>query len=157
MAARLRPVDDEPHTRLKQVSLFTPTRLAILDAIRETPGISMTDVARRLGKHPSVVYEHLHYLRQARLVLSERNGRRVALFLDGDLTEEERRTARAGPSARVLELVREGVTSPSAIGIALGVSRHSARYHLHRLAQMDLVRTVQTRVLVTVTRFTVAE
>lgn len=157
MASWLRPVEGEPHTRLSKVRLFTPTRLAILDAIRDSPGISMSDVARRISRHPSAVYEHLHYLRQARLVLVEPNGRRVALFLDGDLSEEERRAARAGPSARVLKLVREGISSPSAIGAKLGISRHSARSHLLRLARAGLVRAVETQVLVRVTRFIVAE
>lgn len=153
MAARLRPIDGEPQTRLKQVRLLTPTRIAILDAIRESPGISMGDVARAIGRHPSIVHDHLRYLRQARLVLVEPNGRRVALYAEGELSSKERVEARLGPGARVLELVRQGVASTGAIALELGISRHAARSQLKRLERMGQLRAVEVRVLVKRTKF----
>jgi predicted transcriptional regulator len=79
MAARVRPTDTEPVTRLKQASLWSPTRLAILAHVRAHPGVSYSDVARALGRHPSQIIADAHLLRQAGVLLVFRQrGRRAA-------------------------------------------------------------------------------
>lgn len=82
---RVRPMLDEPHTRLKQASIFSPTRLAILRAVAEEPGVSMSRVARRIGKHPSLVSTDARLLMEAGLVVLEKpHGKRSArLWLNG--------------------------------------------------------------------------
>ncbi len=124
MAARLRPTDDEPRTRLKHVGLFTSERVAILDALREAPGVSRSELARRIGRHPSTVDTHVHVLRQAGLVAKERNGRRVALHAIGyKPSVRERLVARAGEAgAGVLDALKaENVASVTDLADALRI------------------------------------
>lgn len=130
------------------MSIFSVTRIAILDAVRAKPGCSYSDVARAIVRHPSVVYDNARRLQRAGLLIVEPNGRSVALFATGDLTPEQRVEARLGDSYRVLKLVRQGTTSPALIAYELGTSRHAVRHHLERLVALGLVRAVETRVLV---------
>lgn len=154
MAARIRPTPDEPRTRLKQVSLFTPTRVGILDAIRAKPGCSMTDVARAIGRDESTVCTNIRYLREAGLVLVERDGKRAALYLDGHMSERERVLARLGESGPVFEALSRGhPESAASLAHELGLSRNVVRHHLKRLARLGLVRAIEARVLVTRTRY----
>jgi predicted transcriptional regulator len=82
---RARPRAGEPRTRLKQASVFSPTRLAILRAVAAEPGASMSRVARAIERHPSVVSIDVHLLRQAGLIVLEkpRGKRSASLRLPG--------------------------------------------------------------------------
>lgn len=150
MAARLRPTPDEPHTRLKQVSLFSPTRVAILDAVQAEPGLSASETARRIGRDPSTIWNNAHLLVQAGLIRIEREGRRLRIYPTSGLTPEERFLARLGPSAVVYEAIKNGAPGRALpIAHACGITRHAARYHLTRLARLGALRIVEQRKLVT--------
>lgn len=150
MAARLRPSPDEPRTRLKQVTLYSPTRVAILDAIAGAPGASASEVARRIGRDPSTIWNHVHVLAQAGLIRPEREGRLLRLYPVSGLTPRERFLARLGPSAPVYDAIRGGVPGrPVPVAHACGITRHAARHHLTRLARLGVLRIVEQRKLVT--------
>lgn len=154
MAARQRPAAGEPVTKLKQVSLFTPQRIAILDAIRAAPGISLSDLSRRFKRDTSTIDGHLRHLKQAGLVVQERDGKRVALYLNGEFSARERLIARLGDGAEILALVQEGkAKSPAEIAKRLGISRHKTRGQLERLARLGFLREVETQVLVRELRY----
>lgn len=154
----MRPLVDEPASRLKVVSIYSPTRLAILEAARARPGVSLSDVARLIGKHASTIESNVHILHKAGLVRCERDGRRVRLFLAGELSEEQLFRARLGEGAPILEAIRRGVKGrPGAIARELGITRHAACYHLKRLVRLGTLKTVQRRVLVTESRYVVSE
>lgn len=154
MAARVRPRAGEPRTRLKQVSIFTPTRIAILDTVRAHPGCTMTEVARAIGRDESTVSTNARLLRQARLLIVERMGKRSALFIAGASTPEQRLSAQLGASARLLaELDGQVPMSVPYLARTLGESRHFVRYHLTRLTRLGLVRPRAIRVLVTRTAY----
>lgn len=158
MAARLPPVADEPRTRLKQASLWSPTRLAILDAIHVEPGLCASEVARRIGRDPATVWTHLHLLRQAGLVTSDRVGRRVMLFAPGDVPAEDRLRAHLGAGMPVYDAIERGIPGrPMPIARACGMTRHAARYQLTRLVRLGFLRRVAARVLVTQQKFVVTE
>lgn len=158
MAARLRPTPDEPRTRLKQASLWSPTRLAILDVIRERPACSMTDVARAIGRDEATVSTNVRLLRDAGVIIVDRNGRRMALYLTGQLSARERLLARVGDSRPILDAISRGhPESAASIAHELGLSRNVVRYHLGRLARLGLIRTIETKVLVTRTRFVLVD
>lgn len=150
MAARLRPQADEPQTRLKQVSLFTPTRVAVLDAVTARPGASLTDIARIIGRHVSTIDTNARLLVQAGLVRTERDGRRIRLYAVGALSERELFLARLGPSAAVYDAIVNGVPGrPVPLAHACRITRHAAQHHLDRLARLGAIRAIETRVLVT--------
>lgn len=157
MAARIRPMPDEPRTRLKQASIWSPTRLAILDAVQAEPGLSASDAARRIGRDPSTIWNNVRLLTQAGVVRPEREGRRLRLYPVGGVTPEERFRIRLGESAAVYDAVADGVPGrPLPVAHACAITRDAARYHLNRLARMGIFRSVETRRLVTVRSFEIA-
>lgn len=150
MAARVRPVAGEPRTRLKQASLWSPTRLAMLDAIRAHPGMCVSDVARATRRHPATMWTNVHLLVSAGLIRAERDGRAVRLYPAGDMSARERFLARLGPSAPVFEAIESRVPGrPVPIAHACRMTRHAARRHLERLARLGAIHRVERRVLVT--------
>lgn len=158
MAARLRPLADEPHTRLKKASLFTPTRIAVLDAVTARPGASMTDIARIIGHHVSTIDTNARLLVQAGLIRTERDGRRIRLYAVGALSEHELFLARLGPSAVVYDAIVSGVPGrPGPLAHTCGITRHAARDHLGRLARLGAIQSVETRVLVTQSTYRVVD
>lgn len=149
MGARFDATAGEPRTRLKLVTLFTPTRLAMLEAIHARPGLSASEVARAIGRHPATMWSNVHLLLQSELVRSERIGRRLCLFPAAGLSERERFLARLGPSAFVCEAIERGVPGrPVPIAHECGISRHAARSHLSRLARLGLLRTAEQGVFI---------
>lgn len=158
MGARFDPTLGEPRTRLKLVSLFTPTRVAMLEAIHAQPGLSASEVARAIGRHPATMWSNVHLLLQSGLVRAERDGRRLCLFPATGLTERQRFLARLGPSAADFLAIEAGTPGrPVPIAHACGITRHAARHHLKRLARLGALRAVETRVLVSETRFVVTD
>lgn len=150
MAARLRPSPDEPRTRLKQASLWSPTRLSILEAVHAEPGLSVADVARRIERDPSTVWNHLHLLRAATLIRTERDGRQLRVYPANGLSERQPFAARLGASRPVFDAIAGGVPGrPVPIAHACGITRHAARYHLDRLARLGVIKRTERRVLVT--------
>jgi DNA-binding IclR family transcriptional regulator len=149
---------DEPRTRLKLASLWSPTRLAMLDAVHANPGAWMTDVARAISRHPSVVWTSVHLLLRAGLIRRERDGRSVRLWPVSGHSARDLFLARLGPSAPVYEALASGVPGrPVPLAHACGITRHAARYHLTRLTRLGAIRSVETRVLVTERRYLVVE
>jgi ArsR family transcriptional regulator, cadmium/lead-responsive transcriptional repressor len=71
--------------RLKAIS--EPTRLAMLDALRNGPR-TVTDIATAFGLAQPTVSNHIKVLRDAGLVTDERNGTRRHLVVQHDAVEE---------------------------------------------------------------------
>lgn len=71
--------------RLKQAVLLTRSRKRVLNAIAESPGVTMSEIARGFGWHWSAVDYHLHVLRQAGFVVRRRaRGHKYELYLNGE-------------------------------------------------------------------------
>lgn len=148
MAARIPPGPDEPTTRLRQVSLYTPLRLAILDELAATPGATASEVARRVGRHQATIFAHVHHLARGGLVHRLKTGHTVRLFLSGQTTAEERERAIAGETWELLQLVRSGEGDAAQLALRLGLSRSTVQKRLRKLARLGFVRPMQTRILV---------
>lgn len=130
----------------------------MLELIRASPGLCLSDLARALGVHPSTVDSNVHILTQANLIRKVPDGKRVRLFAAGELSPRDAFLARLGASAFVYEAVARGVPGrPVPLAHALGISRHEARSHLARLAKLGVVEARTIHVIVEQRRFVVPE
>jgi DNA-binding transcriptional ArsR family regulator len=69
-------------------SIDDPLRLSICKLIRRNGRLIVTDIYRKLKLEQSVASQHLKWLRTARVVRSERDGKRVYYSLDYELLTE---------------------------------------------------------------------
>lgn len=146
MAARLRPMRGEPRTRLRQVTLFTPLRVAILDAIRGEPGTSAYAISKRLGRRDSRIRDNMRPLFQARLVYGVREPGRVSLYLNGvkPTLREPHARAQSVVTQRVHEYVLvHGEATMRELTSKLGLSRQQvgrALGQLERTGRISVLR-----------------
>lgn len=75
--------DPEEVGCVKTVPLFTPQRTTILNIIHRSPGLSVRDIARRIGLDESSADYHLHQLERAGLIVRRRRGRALAHYPPG--------------------------------------------------------------------------
>lgn len=131
--------------------LAHPTRQAVVDVLREEPGLNRSQVYRRveeeLDETPGDLRYHLDYLVDEGLVVtySERERKEVHCFLvvDASLWRDDRTHVLFGraPSRNVaLFLVDNPGATTEEIADALGLEPSTIRYHLQRLHKRGLIR-----------------
>ena len=124
--------------------LDSPSRRAILDAVRASPGLSMSSLKRQTGYSWGLLYHHTHLLQRSGHVATQLVGRRRVLFpaeapvadarlaahvlLEGETLRAVARTIAGHPGSSMAEVIRASSVSPRA-----------AYYHVRRLLDMGLV------------------
>lgn len=110
-------------------------RLAHL--VRQTPGVTITDVARLVGLSHSTVSYHLRILEHAGEIQGKRDGRSMRYYARGqydDLRTRLRPLLARERVVRIIRLVQEDPdTCPFHIARALQVSVPTVMWHLGKL------------------------
>lgn len=119
-------------------------RERIFEAIRTTPGIAATDLARHANVAWGTTIYHLDVLEQTSMVTSIREGRHRRYFLNGaplDGTKQSVAILQNRVTAEVVERIR---TAPGAtqkeLASATRMSPQALHWHLTRLVGAGLVR-----------------
>ena len=119
-------------------------RKRVFGALRDQPGATRADLARRLALSAPVVQHHLRMLEAHRFVASRRDGRARRFFVSGDAPDAGTFLSRAAlrdPSrGRVARAVAEGARTQRDLVARTGFSQRLVSYHLARLARLGLVR-----------------
>lgn len=124
--------------------LMHPTRRALLEALRATPGATRADLARHLQLAPTTVAHHLAQLAWAGHVVAVRTPRGVGHYLNGTAPPRDARGTAPAPGATAARLLRclqqGGARSLADVAALAGVSEKAAYWHLARLERANLVR-----------------
>jgi DNA-binding transcriptional ArsR family regulator len=83
------PIDSERACAGKLAALADPTRLAVIEILLGGPS-NVTDMNRHLQLAPNLLSHHLRVLRDARLVISWRDGKGVRYALSPDVKVRSR-------------------------------------------------------------------
>lgn len=134
------------YRRLTRTGLLTQsTRREILRLVDEAPGISVGEIASRLGVRRYTVDYHVHLLEKDRLVVSERQLRRVRLYppgaprVRGPLSAVEEAACHPLRRTVLAHLLQRGHASVNDL-VALTASPDSTvRFHVARLVRDGLV------------------
>jgi DNA-binding transcriptional ArsR family regulator len=124
--------------------LDSPSRRAILAAVRASPGLTMSSLKRRTGYSWGLLYHHVHLLERSGHVTTQLVGRRRVLYpaeapladpklaarilLEGETLRIVARAIVDHPGASMAEVVRASSASPRA-----------AYYHVRRLLDAGLI------------------
>lgn len=119
-------------------------REQIFHAIRATPGIAATDLARAAQVSWGTTIYHLEVLEQTRMVTSVREGRHRRYFLNGAPLEQSKHAISVlhnAVTADVAERIRAapGLTQKD-LASATGMSPQALHWHLVRLMGAGLIR-----------------
>lgn len=133
------------YARISRAAVFeNDVREAIFQAIRAAPGISASDLAKKVGVSWGTTIYHLDVLEQNRMVTSLREGRHRRYFENGaNLAASKQAVAilQNPVTAGVVETVKRapGATQKELAG-ATGMSPQALHWHLARLVGAGLVR-----------------
>jgi len=118
------------YTRLRPSRILDhPLRRAIVDLVQKEPGISFSEIARRLDIAPGQLTHHARMLEKAGIVFSSPHGQTRRFFHVG-----HGRLETVAPLAeRALLALRERPMRASDLAKALGVSRQALHYHVKQL------------------------
>lgn len=128
---------------MMQAPALNGVREPYLEAVRQDPGISTAEVARRLGVDDSTAAYHLRRLARAGIIVSEPAARHVAHFAVGSVTPRERLLGHASRTGRAAYAVLRGESRPlSAPEVAerMGVNVGAVRYAMDQLVLLGLAR-----------------
>lgn len=136
--------------------LESAARRGILDAVKQSPGVTLTDLAHRLGFRPSSIIWHTTKLGKAGLVRTDRvAGHRLFYASEGGI--HTRRMAIASyalrqPCTRWLYgvLLRHPGVSLSRLAALASMRLGRAQWHLARLAAANLAIQLHTSQGVTI-------
>lgn len=113
----------------------------ILKTIRDEPGITFRELARRLGLGIGDLQYHLRKLEREGEVFSRRVGRRRYLFPRG-LEEDAQRLLIAistDTRRRILLRLMDGPADQKTLSESLGVSQPTVSYHMGELVKLGVV------------------
>lgn len=121
-----------------------PRRAALLDAIREEPGVHGAQLAKRLGMGNGALLYHLAVLERERIVAPVQDGRARRYFAAGSLARDEmlRKSVLRTPSFRRMhDIIRAspGISLKDAAACA-GLTPPAAHHAVARLIEAGLVR-----------------
>lgn len=119
-----------------------PLRAQVLEALRQRPGLTATELARDLGVHHSSAAYHLGRLERRGLVIRLRHRGRVHAFLVGAQGPRDRARVVLDRSASGAQVLAHVAAEPRRLGaIARGVpmTKAAVYWHLERLARLGLV------------------
>lgn len=133
----------------KEKLLASPARRRIYNAIRAEPGISMSEIARRVALSWTAAALHVDQLERAGIASSIHGGRRRALFAtDIPLTiSPEAPALLAEPACRLVALAiidRPGMRVWE-LCEETGTSERSAYHHVLRLTKAGLIASTNVR------------
>lgn len=119
------------------------TRRALVDRIRDAPGLTVADLARGLALSHSTATYHLRRLERSRLVVSLAKRGRLHWFLNGQATPHERAgiVSRRLPRAEqvLANVPRESPAPLGRIAEGLDMTKPGVIWHLKRLETLGLV------------------
>lgn len=134
--------------------LQNPTRRAVMEHVRSSPGITAATLARNLQVHYETARYHLDVLMEVGLVTREELGTRVRYFENKARVDEVTRTvARAlhtdGKRDVLLAIARSGALPSGEVAERVELAASTTSYHLRNLHDDGLVerRKVGRRVL----------
>ncbi len=124
--------------------LDNPVRRRILELVREEPGISASELSRRVDVSWGTTIYHLNRLEDEHLVTSMREGRHRRFFQNGGTHAPDERevlaTLRNDTTAQVLDTVRsEPGLAQKEIAQRVDMSPSALAWHIKRLHEADLV------------------
>lgn len=132
------------YARLKREDILeNPLRDDILQVVEQAPGISASDLSRRLACGWGTLVYHLTVLERMQLLSSTREGRHRRFFVQGRINYSDKGAVAllANPASRaILDAVRAhpGLIQRD-LGRNLGLSAGTVAWHVERLAHAGLV------------------
>lgn len=132
------------YVRLKKEDILeNPLRDDILEAVQTEPGISASELGRRLSCGWGTLVYHLTVLERMQLLSSQREGRHKRFFVQGRINYSDKEAVGllANPAARtILDAVREtpGIIQRD-LGRRLGLTAGTIAWHVERLSAAGLV------------------
>ena len=132
------------YARLKKEDLLeNPLRDDILEVVQQQPGISASELGRRLECGWGTLVYHLTVLERMQLLSSAREGRHKRFFVQGRINYSDKAAVGllANASARtILDAVKErpGLIQRD-LGRLLGLSPGTVAWHVERLAEAGLI------------------
>ncbi len=132
------------YARLRREDILeNPLRDDILEAVESSPGISASELGRRLACGWGTLVYHLTVLERMQLLSSAREGRHKRFFVQGRINYSDKGAVGllANASAKtILDAIREtpGVIQRD-LGRRLSLSPGTVAWHVDRLAQAGLV------------------
>lgn len=136
------------HASTQKVNLLaSQMRFALLEAVKQRPGILLSDLRKLLGCSAGTIQHHLMLMERHGLVASERDGKRRRIYL-GSIPAADRRKFTAVQSGRTEQLVRTILERPGIVQRELTeglvISRKVLRGYMDRLTDLGLVDEVST-------------
>jgi DNA-binding transcriptional ArsR family regulator len=132
------------YARLKKEDLLeNPLRDDILDVVQRSPGISASELGRRLECGWGTLVYHLTVLERMQLISSAREGRHKRFFVQGRINYSDKAAVGllANASARtLLDAIRDrpGLIQRD-LGRLLGLSPGTVAWHVDRLEEAGLI------------------
>ena len=126
--------------------LAMPIRQRLLDLVEQRPEISLQEIADALELSRTALLHHRHVLVKAGILYAHKDGHRIVLTAWRSKRPPKalalRETLRG--AAKVVAAASAPITAAQ-VGMRLGISERTARYHLNRLAAASLVSVVRSR------------
>lgn len=130
----------------RERALESPTRQAILREVTARPGISMRELAHRIGADWSSLHYHVQRMIDAKVIDTILVGRHRLVYLAPlpRSKDPEERAALLEPTARRIAMAiaeRPGTSAPELV-LELGESARVVYHNVKRLADLRLVEVV---------------
>lgn len=136
------------YTRLDPSKLLdNPTRKAIYEAVRASPGLHLREIQRRIGGAWGLVEFHVRFLKEAGFVKFVQDGRYTLVYpTAAHATGAEAAVVVPHPVARAVydAVPAQGVVAFAELQQRTGLSRQLLTYHLRGLEKRGLVAAVPT-------------
>lgn len=136
------------YARVTRAEVFdNGVRERIFGAIRATPGLSTSDLAKAAGVSWGTTIYHLDVLEQNRMVTSMRHGRHRRYFENGAALAVPKEAVGVLQNVRTARIAASIQAAPGAsqkdLAARVGLSPQALHWHLRRLVETGLVRKVR--------------
>lgn len=122
--------------------LASPVRRAILEAVARSPGITLGELRAGVKLGWGNAYHHLLRLERARLIRTQRVGRRLVIFpADFDARAAAVRAVLRGAASRAIadDIAAHPGTDVTDVATRTGLSRRAVYYHVQQLTTLGVV------------------
>jgi predicted transcriptional regulator len=120
------------------------TRKRIYELIRDSPGIHLREIERRLGLSMGNLQYHIHYLENHNLIFQLKDEEYVRYFIKKKKTNEYERNIlcflrRTGSRHILINLLKDTEMNSKEISEIIGLSPSTISWHLNKLVKVGIL------------------
>lgn len=124
------------------------TRRRIYELIRDSPGVHLRELERRLNMVIGSLQYHLQYLEKKNLILSFKDEEYVRYFVKDKILEESERKIlsllrRSGCRHILINLLQSPGMNNKELSTAVGLSPSTTSWHLNKLLKAGIIEKIR--------------